>query len=64
VTKELAAVTTTHRLTLLFSPEIVYETNMTIVSHPRYFSVSPLKIKLKGRHINTIDVIEAESRRC
>jgi hypothetical protein len=34
---------------------------MTVVSHPPYFSPFPrLKIKLKGRHFHTVEVIEAE----
>jgi hypothetical protein len=37
--------------------------NMTVVPHPAYFSLFPrLKIKLKGRHFDTAEVIEAESR--
>jgi hypothetical protein len=36
---------------------------MTVVLHPPYFSLFPrLKIKLKGRHFNTTEVIEAESQ--
>jgi hypothetical protein len=35
--------------------------NMTVVLHPPYFSVSRFKIKVKGRHFDTIEVIEAES---
>jgi hypothetical protein len=36
---------------------------MTAVPHPPYFSqFSRLKIKLKGRHFDTIEVIEAESQ--
>jgi hypothetical protein len=36
---------------------------MTVVLHPPYFSLFPrLKIKLKGRHFDTIEVIEAESQ--
>jgi hypothetical protein len=34
---------------------------MTIVPHPTYFFMFPrLKIKLKYRHFDTIEVIEAE----
>jgi hypothetical protein len=45
--------------------------NMTVTPHPPYspdlapcdFSLFPrLKIKLKGRHFDTIEVIEAESQ--
>jgi hypothetical protein len=36
---------------------------MTFVSHPPYFSQFPeLKIKLKGHHFDTVEVIEAESQ--
>jgi hypothetical protein len=36
---------------------------MTLVPHPPYFSLFPrLKIKLKGHHFDTIEVIEAESQ--
>jgi hypothetical protein len=36
---------------------------MTVIPHPPYFSLFPqLKTKLKGRHFDTIDVIEAESQ--
>jgi hypothetical protein len=35
---------------------------MTAVPHPPYFFVFPrLKVKLKGRHFDRIEVIEAES---
>jgi hypothetical protein len=36
---------------------------MTVVPHPSYFSLFiRLKIKLKGRHFDTIEVTEAESK--
>jgi hypothetical protein len=35
---------------------------MTVVTHPPYFSVSPIEDKLKGRHFDTIGVIMAESQ--
>jgi hypothetical protein len=36
---------------------------MSLVLHPPYFSLFPrLKIILKGRHLDTIEVIEAESQ--
>jgi hypothetical protein len=36
---------------------------MTIIPHLPYFSLFPrLKIKLKGLHFDTIEVIEAESQ--
>jgi hypothetical protein len=36
--------------------------NITIIPHPPYFSLSQLKIKLKGRHFDTVEVIKAESQ--
>jgi hypothetical protein len=34
---------------------------MTVVPHPSYFSLFPqLKIKLKGCHFDTVEVIEAK----
>jgi hypothetical protein len=37
--------------------------NTTVVPHPPYFSLFPrLKIKVKGRHFFTIEVMEAESQ--
>jgi hypothetical protein len=34
---------------------------MSVVSHSTYFSLFPrLKVKLKGRHFNTFEVIEAK----
>jgi hypothetical protein len=45
--------------TSLFTRELFFKNNMTVVPHPRYFSLFPrLKIKLKGHHFV---VIEAES---
>jgi hypothetical protein len=36
---------------------------MTVIPHPPYFSLfSRLKIKLKGCHVDTAEVIEAESQ--
>jgi hypothetical protein len=36
---------------------------MTVVPHPTYFSLFPqLKVKLKGIHYDTIEVMEAESQ--
>jgi hypothetical protein len=36
---------------------------MTLVPHPPYFSLIPLlKIKLKGRHFDTIEMIDTESQ--
>jgi hypothetical protein len=37
--------------------------NTTVVPHPHYISLFPrLKIKLKGWHLDTIEVIEAQSQ--
>jgi hypothetical protein len=56
-------ITTRHRLILPFSPGNFFtKDNMTVVPHQPYVSpFSRLKIKLKGRHFDTIEVIEAES---
>jgi hypothetical protein len=36
---------------------------MSLFPHPPYFSLIPrLKIKLKGRHFDTIEMIRAESQ--
>jgi transposase len=57
--------------TSLFTREFLTTNNITVVPHPSYspdlapcdFSLFPrLKIKLKGRHFDTIDVMEAESQ--
>jgi hypothetical protein len=43
--------------------EIFDQRNMTVIPHPPYFSLFPrLKIKLKGRHFDTTEVVEAESQ--
>jgi hypothetical protein len=40
-----------------------YQKNMTVILHPLYFSLFPrLKIKLKGRHFDRIEVIGEESQ--
>jgi hypothetical protein len=37
--------------------------NIIVVPHPLYFSLFPrLKIKLKGRHFDTVELMEAESQ--
>jgi hypothetical protein len=48
--------------TFSFAVEFFFaKNNMTVVPHPPYFSLFPrLKIKLKGRHFDTFEVIEAE----
>jgi hypothetical protein len=41
--------------------EFLAKNDMTVVLHSSYFSLfPPLKMKLKGRHFDTIEVIEAE----
>jgi hypothetical protein len=54
-------ITTTHRLTLPSSPGNVYQNNMTVFPLPPYLSPR-WKIKLKDRHFETTEVIEAESQ--
>jgi hypothetical protein len=56
-------ITTTHSLTLPFSPRNFWPdtTWLSSSTHPT-FLFPQLKIKLKGRHFNTIEVIEAESQ--
>jgi hypothetical protein len=45
----------------LFHQGIFDKTNMTVVPHPQYFSLfRRLKIKVKSRHFDTIEMIEAE----
>jgi hypothetical protein len=53
---------TTHCLTFpCFAREFLTKNNMTVVPHPHYFSRFPrLKIKLKNRHFDATDVLEAE----
>jgi hypothetical protein len=63
-TKELAVasleLTVSH---FLFTGKFFTKTNVTVVPHLPYFSLVPrLKIKLKGRHFDTTEVMEAESR--
>jgi hypothetical protein len=49
--------------TSFFTREFLTKNKITLVPHPPYFSLFPrLKIKLKGRHFDTIEVIEAESQ--
>jgi hypothetical protein len=58
------SMTTTHRLTLPFSSgNFCQKNNVTVVPHPPYSTLFPrLKIKLKGRHFDTIEAVEAESQ--
>jgi hypothetical protein len=52
---------TAHTLTTFFTREFFTKKNMTVVPHPPIFSLFPrLKIKLKDRHFDTIEVIKAE----
>jgi hypothetical protein len=49
--------------TFFFAREFWTKSNMTILTNPPYFSLFlQLKIKLKGRHLDIIEVIEAESQ--
>jgi hypothetical protein len=63
-TKELAVASRQSTLSqFLFHQEIFTKNNTTVVSHSPYFSqFLELKIKLKDRHFNTTEVIEAESQ--
>jgi hypothetical protein len=45
--------------TSFFTREFLIKSKMSVVPHPPYFSASPLKIKLKGRHVDIIEVMEA-----
>jgi hypothetical protein len=46
-----------------FTREFWSKNNMTVVPYPPHFSMFPqLKIKLKDRHFETTEVIEAESQ--
>jgi hypothetical protein len=61
-TKE-RAVASTHHLTLSLYQGIFFTKNMTVVPFLPYFSLFlPLKIKLKERHFDTTEVMEAESK--
>jgi hypothetical protein len=43
--------------------ELFTKSDMTVIPHPPYFSLFPrLKIKQKGRHSDTIEVIGAKSQ--
>jgi hypothetical protein len=51
-------ITTTHFVTLPFSPGNFFtKNNMTVVTHQPYFSLFP---QLKGRRFETIEVTEAK----
>jgi hypothetical protein len=46
-----------------FTREFFTKNYTTVFPHPPYFSLFPrLKMKLKGRHFDTIEAIEAESQ--
>jgi hypothetical protein len=50
-------------LTSFFTKEYLAKSNMTIVPNPSYFSLFPrLKITLKGRNSDLIEIIQAESQ--
>jgi hypothetical protein len=57
-------ITTMCRLTLPFSPGNFFtKNNLTVIPHPSCFSFFPqLKVRLRGRHFHTFEVIEAESQ--
>jgi hypothetical protein len=63
-TKELAVALQQRTVAHFFcTRELLTKNNMTVVPHPSHFSLFPqLKIKLKGRHFDTIEVIEADSQ--
>jgi hypothetical protein len=48
-------------LTSLFTREFLTKSNITVVSTEPTFLFARLKIKLQGRHFDTIEVIDAES---
>jgi hypothetical protein len=53
-------ITTTHHFTLFFYQRSFDQNNIIVVRHSPYFFLFPwIKIKLKGHHIDTTEVIEA-----
>jgi hypothetical protein len=48
--------------TFFFTREFLTKHKVTVVSHQPYFLFPFLKIKLKGRRFDTIEMIEAESQ--
>jgi hypothetical protein len=49
--------------TSFFTRKFLTKHNMTVLPHTTYFSPCPrLKIQLKGRHFDTIEVMGAESQ--
>jgi hypothetical protein len=63
-TKDLAVASRQHAVShFFFHQRFFTKNNITVVPDPPYFSLFPrLKIKLKDRHFDTIEVIEAESQ--
>jgi hypothetical protein len=63
-TKELAVASRQRTVShFLFTKELLTKYNIIVVPDPPYFSLFPrLKIKLKGRHFDTAEVMEAESQ--
>jgi hypothetical protein len=56
-------ITTAPSHTSFFTKEFLIRNNKSIVPHRPYMSLfSHLKIKLEGRHVDTIEVMEAESQ--
>jgi hypothetical protein len=56
-------ITTTQSHTSFFAWEFLSKNNIIIVPHPPYFSLFlRLKVRLKCRHFDTIEVIEARSQ--
>jgi hypothetical protein len=61
-TKELAVASRQRTVShLLFTMEFLSKSNITVVHHHPSFLFPRLKIQLKGRHFDTIEVVEAES---
>jgi hypothetical protein len=49
--------------TSFFTREFLTKNDMALVYHsPQFSMVSQMKIKFKGRHFDTVEVIEAESQ--
>jgi hypothetical protein len=49
--------------TTFFTSEFLTKNKTTVVSHPPCFYLFlDLKMKLKGRHVDTVEVMEAESQ--
>jgi hypothetical protein len=63
-TKKLAVESLQHTVSnTFFTRNFLTKNNMTVVPHPLHFSLFPrLKLKLKGIHSNTNEMIKAESQ--